>query len=110
MIRFSSQVAGEVQMLDAHGQQVLQAIGKPVETRGVITPEQIPAALAALRLAIGADQERRAQLLEQAQEQDRAEGVEEPVDHGVDLGRRAFPLIQMLERAAAAGQPVLWGV
>jgi hypothetical protein len=110
MIHFTSKVAGEVQMLTAHGEQVLRAIGKPVEVRGVITPEQIPAALAALHNAINMDLDERRELLAGAIAKAKAEGEEEPTDHGVDLGRRAFPLIQMLERAAVANEPVLWGV
>lgn len=110
MIRFSSKVAGDVQMLEAHGEQVLRAIGKAVEERGVITPGQIPAALDALRIAIDGDVAQRRELLAAAVAKAKAEGVEEPVDHGVDLGRRAFPLMQMLERALTEQEPVLWGV
>ncbi|WP_411887113.1 DUF1840 domain-containing protein [Hydrocarboniphaga effusa] len=105
MIRFSSPASGDVQMLDAHATQLLDAIGKHAGERGVITAAEIPGALAALRSAIAKD----------APQHARAEDADDPDERDrqaqdVSLGRRAFPLVDMLERAARKGQDVTWGI
>lgn len=108
MLRFSSPAAGDIYMLDAHARRLLEIIGKKPGERGVIVVEDIPAALAALRAAI--EQERSAEA--QAGEPDEVE--EEPdggrTEQPVRLSQRAFPLIDMLERAQRHGKDVLWGV
>jgi hypothetical protein len=104
MIKFSSKSSGDFQMLDAHGNALLALIGKGPAPRGVITPEQIPAAIAKISAASAADQ---ADSKRHAKAQpEGASETEEPIS----LGQRAFPLLDMLRRAQAAGEPVLWGV
>jgi cyclopropane-fatty-acyl-phospholipid synthase len=105
MIRFSSAATGDVNMLDEHAAHLLEAIGKTRGERGVITAEEIPAALAALRAAIAGDAPRHA----------RPEDTDDPDErqrreHDVDLGRRAYPLIDMLERAVKNNKEITWGV
>ena len=100
MVRFSSKVTGGFEMLGLHAEQVLAVIGKQVGERGIITREQIPDAISALRAAVARDREAARSIPRSGDEQD------EPVS----LGQRAFPLIDMLERAQAADEPVLWGV
>lgn len=105
MIRFSSPTSGDVQMLDAHARQLLDVIGKSAGERGVISSGEIPGALSALRSAIAQDapQHAREEDADDADELDRRA-------EDVSLGRRAFPLIDMLERAAKSGKDVTWGV
>jgi hypothetical protein len=105
MIRFSSPTSGDVQMLDAHARQLLEVIGKSAGERGVIAAAEIPGALAALRSAIAKD----------APQHAHAEDADDPDERDrqaqdVSLGRRAFPLMDMLERAARNGKDVTWGV
>lgn len=107
MITFSCKVAGDIPMLQAHGTRLLALIGKSPRGDGIITLEQIPQALAALREAI-AQESAPAQRTDDAQTVSTA-GDETDVEE-VGLRQRAFPLIQMLERALAAEQPVLWNV
>lgn len=103
MIRFRSPSSGDVSMLDAHARRLLDLIGKSAGERGVITHEQIPQALAALRAAIQA---------EGPPADDDSDDPDENARHDgfVDLGRRAFPLIDMLERAARHREDVTWGL
>ena len=52
LYKFKSQAAGDVIMLDLNGEQMLSIIGKEPSPKGIITLQQIPAAIAALEAAI----------------------------------------------------------
>nr|MBP8061987.1 DUF1840 domain-containing protein [Polaromonas sp.] len=74
LYRFKSKNAGDVIMLEPNGRQVLEIIGKEAGSRGIVLPEQMPAALQALRTAIELDEaQERQRLLEQDAER-RAQG------------------------------------
>lgn len=105
MIRFSSAAAGDIHMLDEHGRQLIDAMGKPRVERGVITAGEIGAVLTRLRAAIAQDAPQHAHSDDTDDEAER-----ERRQQDVDLGRRAFPLIDMLERAALKNKDVTWGV
>lgn len=105
MIRFSSPAAGDVHMLDEHAKQILDKLGKTSGERGTISPDQIPAALESLRAAIARDKPQHAKP-EDTDDPDERQRREQDVD----LGRRAFPLIDMLERAQKKNKEVSWGV
>ena len=48
-------------MFERNGKEILPLLGKdPEEARGIVTVEQLPAAIAALRTAIAADKARQA--------------------------------------------------
>ena len=101
MTKFSCKATGSFEMLDEHAALVLAVIGKQPGERGIVTTEQIPGAIAALRAAAALEREASAGAREKSDD----EG-EQPIS----LGQRAFPLLDMLERAQAANTPVLWGV
>jgi hypothetical protein len=50
--KFKSEAADDVTMLQLNGDQMLTIIGKELLPQGIITAEQIPAAIAALQAAI----------------------------------------------------------
>jgi hypothetical protein len=102
MVRFSCKVTGGFEMLDRHAEQLLALLGKRADEPGIITVEQIPAAIATLREAAA-----RHESGAKGKSRD-ADGDE--ADEPVTLAQRAFPLLDMLERARAANEPVLWGV
>ncbi len=109
LYKFKSRSTADIIMLQAHGLQILQAIGKsPDDAHGIVTPEQIPGAIQALEAAIAADEARHAEGGEandgNGQEQDeRGEATE-----AVRLRQRAAPFIDMLRRSAAEGKEVTW--
>ncbi|MGE4071386.1 MAG: DUF1840 domain-containing protein [Lysobacterales bacterium] len=108
MIKFSCSATGDVQMLQAHAEMLLQAIGKELGERGVITPAEMPAAIAALTAAGERDRHQRAD-----EESDSNDGDDEGKDvnaNQVGLSQRAFPLVEMLKRALEADKPVVWGL
>ncbi|MDP3309775.1 MAG: DUF1840 domain-containing protein, partial [Polaromonas sp.] len=87
LYKFKSKAAGDVIMLEANGRRVLEIIGKDAGAKGIILPEQMPAAIAALQAAIA---------LEESHDED---ADDTPVaGEGLGLRQRALPFIDMLER------------
>lgn len=100
--KFKSQAAADLLMLTAHAQALLQHIGKSPDPKGILTPEEMPAALTALKSLPE---------LEPSGETSGDNNDGEPPDaEAVDLRHRAWPLIQMMETAQAAKEPIVWGV
>ena len=97
LYKFKSKDAGNVIMLEANGRRVLEIIGKHAGPKGIILPEEMPAAIAALKAAIA---------LEYAGD----EQVGTVPGDGLGLHQRALPFIDMLERNHKAGHEVVWGV
>jgi len=97
LYRFKSKNMGDVIMLEPNGRLMLEIIGKPPGPRGIILPEQMPAAIQALEAAIKRE--------ELTKDKD-GEGLPE----GVGLHQRAKPFIDMLRWNIKAEQEVVWGV
>ncbi|MEN9416586.1 MAG: hypothetical protein RI988_206 [Pseudomonadota bacterium] len=115
LYRFKTRAAGDVLMLGPHGDALLRAIGREPAGRGIIEPAAMPAALEALRMAIEADDAQRAACgrpgLEPAGVEGAGEGAQGAASaEGVSLRRRLWPMVEMLRRAHAADEPVVWGV
>lgn len=106
IITFKSRAAGDVIMFGNVARRMLQIIGKdPEQAKGIVTVEQLPAALSALRDAMAAD--KAAARDTQAGDQDEAEaprGMEGPVA----LWQRAAPLAELMEYSKKESQPVIW--
>ena len=106
LYKFKSKVTGDLIMLEPNGRQVLRIIGKEPAPQGILLPQDMPAAIAALEAAIVLeDAERQA-----AADEARAAGHEPPHSEGVSLRQRAVPFIDMLKRCHQAGKEVVWGV
>ena len=113
LYRFKSKNAGDVIMLEPNGRQVLEIIGKEAGSRGIVLPEQMPAALQALRTAIEQDEAQERQRLLEQDTQRRAQGDGAVSSHqppGVTLRHRALPFMQMLESSHRDGDSIVWGV
>lgn len=103
LYKFKSKAAGDCLMLEPNGRQILQIIGKSDADqlfKGILLPEDMPAAIAALEKAIA-----------QANQPPKAD-ADPSVDAKdvVSLRQRALPFIDMLRRCHAAGKEVVWGV
>ena len=94
--KFKSAATGDLIMLGAHGDQLLQLLGREPSPRGVIDVADMPAASAALLAAIAKDE---------APPPD-----DEAAQPAVGLRQRLWPMIEMLRRAQAADAAVVWGV
>jgi hypothetical protein len=92
--KFRSKAAGDVIMLQPHGDQLLRLIGREPAAKGIIEVADMPAAIRAL--------------------QDAAAQGDAPADaegeRGVGLKQRVWPMIEMMKRTHAAGEPIVWGV
>ena len=96
--KFKSAVTGDLIMLGPQGDQMLRLIGREPAAQGIIEVGAMPDVLAALQAAVSA--------AEQPE-------LEDPEDRGtppVGLRQRLWPVIEMLRRCLAAGEPIVWGV
>jgi hypothetical protein len=95
--RFKSKASGDVIMLGPNGDQVLRLIGREPAPQGIMEPAALPAAIAALRAAVAA---------EDAATADGDDDSPKPIS----LRRRAWPVLELLQRSLAEQQAVVWGV
>ncbi|CAB5675151.1 Domain of uncharacterised function (DUF1840) [Delftia tsuruhatensis] len=106
LYKFKSRATADVIMLESNGRQVLEIIGKTPGASGIITAQQIPAAIEALEAAVADDDARRkARSDESAQEGGQDDAA---LADAVSLRQRAAPMIDMLRRSAAEGRDVTW--
>jgi hypothetical protein len=113
LYKFRSKAAGDVIMLGPNGDQLLRLIGKAPAPTGIIEPAAMPAAAAALERAVADDEAARAQDARNVAGGGAAqEGVEDDRDppRGISLRQRVWPMVEMLRRAHAADEPIVWGV
>ena len=62
LIIFKSPASGDVIMFEKNGKEMLSVLGKdPADAKGIVTVEQLPGAIAAVRAAIDADKTRLAE-------------------------------------------------
>lgn len=113
-VKLRCTATGDLLLLAATADQLLGLLGKQADQPGIIEPADMPAALQVLKnLPTPANGQR-----DDAASADRAEGDDaDPSDapasfqdETVTLRQRAWPLIQMIERAQSAGKPIVWGV
>jgi Domain of unknown function (DUF1840) len=103
---FKSKATGNLIMLQANGTRLLRIIGKEPAARGIVLPDQMPAAILALEAAIAQEDAARREAEQIAR--DAGETVDEPAE--VSLRQRVRPFIEMLQRCQAAGESIVWGV
>jgi hypothetical protein len=98
LITFKSPASSDVMMLGDVAEQMMEVIGKDPTYQGIITVENLPAAIAKLKAAISDD----TQSGEQVTSDDNGESV--------GLTQRALPLIELFEWSLKQKVPVVWGV
>lgn len=110
LVIFKSDVSADVIMHGDAGKTLIAAVGKdPEDAKGIVTVEQLPDAIARLRAAIEEDRARHALPTEDDEAADRDAG-RTGMAAPVSLAQRAWPLMDMLERAQREQVPVVWGV
>ena len=97
LYKFKSKNAGDVIMLEPNGRRILEVIGKDAGVKGIILPEQMPAAIAAIEAAIALEESH--------------DPKDDDLLHGYAPGlrQRAMPFIDMLKRNHQASTEVVWG-
>jgi len=110
LYKFKSKSTGDVIMLQPNGRRVLEIIGKDTQPgsgdKGIILPEQMADAIAALEAAITQEEAERKALIAQALTNHESAPRFEPIS----LRQRALPFIDMLRRCEKDGHEVVWGV
>jgi hypothetical protein len=106
LYKFKSKAAGDLIMLEPNGRRVLQIIGKDPGPKGIILPEEMPAAVNALDAAIAKEEAEQKAAIEEA----KAKGEVPPKFDAVSLRQRAVPFIDMLKRCAKEDKEIVWGV
>ncbi|HET9205864.1 MAG TPA: DUF1840 domain-containing protein [Burkholderiaceae bacterium] len=93
--KFKSKAAGDVIMLQPHGDQVLRLLGREPSAKGIVEVADMPSAIEALQNAAA---------------QSDAPADDANGERGVGLKQRVWPMIELLKRSHAAGEPIVWGV
>ena len=106
LYKFKSKATGDLILLEPQGRQFLSLIGKAVEPKGIIEPDQMPEAIKALQDAVAMEELQQAEAVAQA----KAQGQTPPKFEAISLRQRTKPIIDMLQRCHQADQPVVWGV
>lgn len=107
LYQFKSQATADVVMLEPNARQLLDVIGKTPSPQGIVTVDQIPAAISALETAIHRELENGKHNHDAMAAENHDEVAER--EH-VGLHQRATPFLDMLKRSHAEGRDVVWGV
>ncbi|HLV29101.1 MAG TPA: DUF1840 domain-containing protein [Burkholderiaceae bacterium] len=109
LIVFHSKSAAEVLMFAQHALPILKAAGKPYDDelpeRGVITRDQLAAAIEGIERAMAISKETDGQPETDDDNDDKVHPINEPVG----FRRRAYPLLAMLRLAKERQEDVQWG-
>jgi len=103
---FKSRAAANLIMLQSNAERVLDLIGKQPGPKGIITAEQMPAAIAALERAL----EREDAAAKAALDEARAAGLAAPRRESISLRQRTMPMLDMLNRCHKSHTDIVWGV
>ena len=109
LYKFKSKAAGDVIMLGPNGDQVMRIIGKEPAATGIIEVVHMPGAIAAIEAAI-VHSEADSKAARATQPAAAAPDAQHSGGERISLRQRAWPLVEMLKRAHAAGEPIVWGV
>ena len=97
-------------MLSDLSERIFTILGKPLAQRGILTAAELPNLILLLEGAIIQDQQQR-----QSQSKPQLESLEvsstsRTAPKGDPLGRRAFPLLELMKQAATADEPIVWDI
>lgn len=102
---FKSQAAQDLLMLEEDAHTVMQLIGKPIQSSGIIIPEQLLDAIVRLQRAV--DEDRISRLSNDVENKFLNETFDE-IDSHIYLSQKLIPLLDMLHLAKNENKPVIW--
>lgn len=102
--RFKTQNTADTLLLHTDGDTLLRAMGIQPAPQGILLSVDIPSAIARIAAAIEADEAGHGSPSQSAEQGDLSVPQEEPVS----LRQRAWPLLEMLRRAHAEGDFIVW--
>jgi hypothetical protein len=97
--KFKSKAAGDVIMMGPNGDELLRLLGREPAAQGIFEVAHMPQYLQAIEAAVQA-----------AEAPPDEEGPDGGTPRRVGLRQRLWPVHEMIKRAHAAGQPIVWGV
>lgn len=104
--KFKSKATGDLIMLGRNGDQLLRLLGREPAPRGIIEVQAMAEARRLILQAL-ADVDAQAQA---PRSPDDDETDDERQREAIGLRQRVWPMLQMLERAEAADEAIVWGV
>jgi hypothetical protein len=109
LVTFRSKAGASITMFGDHALRMLELMGATGKVPGAFNAEDVPAALRSLQAGLQAQAERISTPAPPALNEDRAEGDDADRRAAtVSLATRAGPLVNLLQRAAAAKAAVTW--
>ncbi|WP_310609552.1 DUF1840 domain-containing protein [Limnohabitans sp.] len=112
LYKFKSKATGDLIMLEPQGKHILKLIGKEPGAQGIILPNEMLAAIEALKAAVK-QEELAQQAAKDVTKDDKEKEATTPSLDGprtISLKQRVVPFIDMLRRAHAEDKEVVWGV
>lgn len=106
LYKFQSPATAEVIMMGPIGDQILRIIGKEPAGKGILEPAGIPAAMQALEAAVGREESQVSR--SEADDDTAGDEADSSGAAGVGLRQRVWPLVEMMKRAHAAGEEIVW--
>lgn len=104
--KFKCEATSDLLMNGPVGDRLLGIVGRPVEPRGILQPDDMMAAIRALELAVAEDETRLS-----VTQGNSVVGVPLDEDVGaVTLRQHSWPLIEMMKQAQSAHEAIVWGV
>ncbi|MBP6894347.1 MAG: DUF1840 domain-containing protein [Gammaproteobacteria bacterium] len=107
LYRFKSQASADVVMLEPSARHLLEIIGKTPGAPGVITVDQMPAAISALEAAVANEAKMASHGNHDAHAVEDHDARAEQ-EH-VSLHQRVTPLLHMLKESHGEGKDIVWG-
>ncbi|MFT3800489.1 MAG: DUF1840 domain-containing protein [Burkholderiaceae bacterium] len=107
---FKSRATGNLVMTQDVAERLLGIVGKSPGPTGIITAEQIPGAIEALERAVAREKTGGPASVGTPRTPVAAADEDRDDEPPIGLAQRAFPLIEMLKRAGAAGKDITWGI
>ena len=104
--KFKCKATGDLIMLAPQGDALMRALGREPAAQGIIELAAMGQALEGIAAAVAEDEMARAEAAPEAN----LSGAVLPPRQGVALRQRLWPMVEMLRRAQAAGEPIVWGV
>ena len=95
LYKFKCKATGDLIMLGPNGDQLLRLIGREPSSKGIVETDAMSMAITALQEAVAAEE---------------AQRVEPAKSSEVGMRQRVWPMIEMMKRAQAANEPIVWGV
>lgn len=103
LYEFKSRGTGSLTMTSSVAERLLEIIGKSPGATGIITVDQMPAAIESIRRAVAHEPARPV-------DEEQQDGPDQDPNAYVSLEQRSYPLIEMMKEAQQAGTDITWGV